>query len=42
MTADVFTEDVERCMEHGMNAHAAKPVNVEEISGILLKLWGKQ
>ena len=39
MTADVFVEDVERCMEHGMNAHTAKPVNLEEITGVFSRIW---
>ena len=31
MTANVFKEDVERCMASGMNDHIGKPVNTEEI-----------
>ena len=31
MTANVFREDVERCMEAGMNAHVGKPVDLDEI-----------
>lgn len=37
MTADAFSEDVERCMEHGMNAHVAKPIDVSEVSRLLQK-----
>ncbi len=28
MTADAFSEDIQRCKEVGMNAHIAKPINV--------------
>lgn len=31
MTANVFREDVERCLECGMNDHVGKPVNGEEL-----------
>ncbi len=31
MTADAFTEDVMRCIEVGMNAHIAKPVNIRHL-----------
>lgn len=35
MTADAFVEDVKRCLECGMNAHIAKPIDIKEISRIL-------
>jgi signal transduction histidine kinase len=35
MTANVFKEDVERCMEAGMNAHVGKPLDFEEVLGLL-------
>lgn len=25
MTADAYSEDIQRCLAHGMNAHVAKP-----------------
>lgn len=35
MTADAFSEDIRRCLEHGMNAHMAKPIDIEEVSHLL-------
>jgi len=35
MTANVFREDVERCMEAGMNEHIGKPLNMEEFFNML-------
>ena len=29
MTADTFIEDVNKCLETGMNAHIAKPLDVD-------------
>ncbi|MCL2365817.1 MAG: response regulator [Oscillospiraceae bacterium] len=31
MTANVFKEDVERCLAAGMNAHTGKPIDAEEL-----------
>ena len=31
MTANVFREDVERCLEVGMNDHLGKPLNMDEL-----------
>jgi CheY-like chemotaxis protein len=31
MTANVFREDVERCIEAGMNDHVGKPLNLDEV-----------
>jgi len=31
MTANVFKEDVEKCMNAGMNAHVGKPINADEL-----------
>lgn len=31
MTADVFSEDVQRCLESGMNAHIAKPIDINNL-----------
>ncbi|MBD5134317.1 MAG: response regulator [Clostridiales bacterium] len=37
MTADAFAEDVRRSLECGMNAHVAKPIDVEEVMRLLEK-----
>ena len=37
MTADAFAEDVQKCMDSGMNAHVAKPIDVREVSRLLEK-----
>jgi len=31
MTANVFREDVEKCLEAGMNGHVGKPLNLDEV-----------
>jgi signal transduction histidine kinase/CheY-like chemotaxis protein len=37
MTANVFHEDVMRCLEAGMNDHVGKPLNIHEVLGKLHK-----
>lgn len=37
MTADAFAEDVRKCLECGMNAHIAKPIDVREVSRLLAR-----
>lgn len=37
MTADAFSEDIQQCLDCGMNAHIAKPVNLAEITRLLKK-----
>ncbi len=37
MTADAFAEDAQRCLEAGMNAHLAKPIDVELLKKTLIK-----
>ena len=40
MTADAFAEDIQRCLECGMNAHTAKPVNLDELLMLLRRFMG--
>lgn len=35
MSADAFAEDRQRCLDCGMNAHVAKPIDVEEVAKLL-------
>lgn len=37
MTADAFSEDRERCLACGMNAHIAKPIDIKEVVRLLEK-----
>ena len=37
MTADAFAEDVKKCLDAGMNAHVAKPIDVREVCRLLLR-----
>lgn len=38
MTSNTFAEDVQRCMECGMNGHIAKPIKIDELLGSLAKV----
>jgi len=31
MTANVFKEDIENCLESGMNGHIGKPIDFDEV-----------
>ena len=35
MTANVFKEDIEKCIAHGMNAHIGKPVDIDDLMRIV-------
>ena len=37
MTADAFAEDVQKCLDAGMNAHVAKPIDVRDVCRLLAK-----
>ena len=41
MTADAFRENIGRCLEAGMDAHLAKPVDVQEMGRVLVKFLAK-
>jgi signal transduction histidine kinase/CheY-like chemotaxis protein len=40
MTANVFKEDIEKCLSAGMNGHVGKPLNFDEVLVILRKYLG--
>lgn len=40
MTADAFSDDAQRCIECGMVAHIAKPIDVKECMRVLQKYLG--
>ena len=35
MSADAFSDDIQHCLECGMNAHIAKPIDIMEVSRLL-------
>jgi CheY-like chemotaxis protein len=38
MTANVFREDIEKCLAAGMNAHVGKPLDIDEVLAVL-RTW---
>lgn len=40
MTADAFSDDAQRCLESGMNAHISKPIDIKECKRILASYLG--
>ena len=40
MTANVFKEDIDKCLEAGMNAHIGKPLDLNEVMEILRRYLG--
>jgi len=41
MTANVFREDIEKCLASGMNGHVGKPLDIEEVMSTLHKYLDK-
>jgi signal transduction histidine kinase/DNA-binding response OmpR family regulator len=41
MTANVFKEDVEKCLAAGMNAHLGKPLDIDAMLGVLMRYVGR-
>ena len=37
MSADTFSDDIQHCLECGMNEHVAKPIDVERLTQLLKK-----
>ena len=37
MSADAFADDIQRCLDCGMNAHTAKPIDIDEVMALLNK-----
>ncbi|MDR0919018.1 MAG: response regulator, partial [Oscillospiraceae bacterium] len=37
MTANVFREDIEKCMAAGMNSHVGKPIDIQRVKAVLKK-----
>lgn len=38
MTADAFSDDVQKCLDAGMNAHVAKPIDIDILKSTLIRL----
>ena len=41
MTADAFSEDVQKCLAYGMNEHIAKPIDIDRLISLLEKYLTK-
>ena len=35
MTANAFAEDARKCLEAGMNAHLAKPLEIDKVIAVI-------
>ncbi|MDR2590894.1 MAG: response regulator [Oscillospiraceae bacterium] len=42
ITANVFKEDIERCLESGMNGHLAKPIDIDNIIEMIKRFGDKK
>ena len=40
LTADAFVEDVSKALSAGMNEHVAKPIDTQELYGVLNRFLG--
>ena len=40
MTADAFADDIEKCLDAGMNAHIAKPIDPPTLYSVLKNVLG--
>ncbi len=40
MTADAYSDDIQKCLNHGMNAHIAKPIDIDSVARLLKKYIG--
>ena len=41
MTGNAFQEDVQECLDAGMSAHIAKPINVAKAERVIAKVVGE-
>ncbi len=41
MTADAFSDDRKKCLDAGMNAHIAKPIDIHDVAKVLSKYINK-
>lgn len=42
VTANAFEEDVNQCLQAGMNAHLAKPVDIDRLETLLIQMLAEQ
>ena len=42
MTADAFADDMKKCLDSGMNAHIAKPIDLDVVEQTLAKFIKRQ
>lgn len=42
MTGNAFQEDVRECLEAGMNAHIAKPIDAAKAERVMAKAMGRR
>ena len=42
MTANAFQDDIRDCIDAGMNAHIAKPIDIEKLGEVILSVLNNQ